>query len=217
MSDIEMAKKKEEETPIVEVDELEIEESNDLPETFETPVEENVVDVAKAMVFDIADLEGVGAIRKKRLEASGITNPMDLVVIGPTEITEITGMDRDQAEKICKVAREYLEKNSIMKKSFQKATDTLKYRQREVDKNRIDTGCTSLNTLLGGGIEPQAITEFYGLYGCGKTQCCLTAAVMAQLPRDQGGLNGSVIWVDTEGTFRPERIRDIVIERGLVP
>ena len=219
MSDIEMAKKKkqEEETPIVEVDELEIEESNELPETFETPVEENVVDVAKAMIFDIADLEGVGAIRKKRLEASGITNPMDLVVIGPTEITEITGMDRDQAEKICKVAREYLEKNSIMKKSFQKATDTLKYRQREVDKNRIDTGCTSLNTLLGGGIEPQAITEFYGLYGCGKTQCCLTAAVMAQLPREQGGLNGSVIWVDTEGTFRPERIRDIVIERGLVP
>lgn len=110
MSDIEMEKKKDEETPTVEVDELEIEESNELPETFETPVEENVVDVAKAMVFDIADLEGVGAVRKKRLEASGITNPMDLVVIGPTEITEITGMDRDQAEKICKVAREYLEK-----------------------------------------------------------------------------------------------------------
>jgi len=177
----------------------------------------SITEVAKALDFDIADLEGVGAVRKKRLEESGISTPMDLVVIGPTEIAEVTGMDKSQADKICRVAREYLEKNDILRKSFQKASDTLKYRERQINTNRISTGCNSLNELLGGGFEPQAVTEFYGIYGCGKTQICHTAAVMAQLPRDQGGLNGEVIWIDTEGTFRPERIRDIVVERGLVP
>jgi len=176
-----------------------------------------IAEVSKALDFDIADLEGVGAVRKKRLEESGISTPMDLVVIGPTEIAEVTGMDKSQADKICRVAREYLEKNDILRKSFQKASDTLKYRERQINTNRISTGCNSLNELLGGGFEPQAVTEFYGIYGCGKTQICHTAAVMAQLPRDQGGLNGEVIWIDTEGTFRPERIRDIVVERGLVP
>ena len=78
-------------------------------------------------------------------------------------------------------------------------------------------GVMHLNKLLGGGFEPQAVTEFYGVYGSGKTQICHTAAVMAQLPKEQGGLNGDVIWIDTEGTFRPERIKDIVIERELVP
>jgi len=176
-----------------------------------------IAEVSKALDFDIADLEGVGAVRKKRLEESGISTPMDLVVIGPTEIAEVTGMDKSQADKICRVAREYLEKNDILRKSFQKASDTLKYRERQINTNRISTGCNSLNELLGGGFEPQAVTEFYGIYGCGKTQICHTAAVMAQLPRDQGGLNGEVIWIDTESTFRPERIRDIVVERGLVP
>ena len=177
----------------------------------------SITEVAKALDFDIADLEGVGAVRKKRLEESGISTPMDLVVIGPTEIAEVTGMDKSQADKICRVAREYLERNDILRKSFQKASDTLKYRERQINTNRISTGCNSLNELLGGGFEPQAVTEFYGIYGCGKTQICHTAAVMAQLPRDQGGLNGEVIWIDTESTFRPERIRDIVVERGLVP
>ena len=177
----------------------------------------SITEVAKALDFDIADLEGVGAVRKKRLEEAGISTPMDLVVIGPTEIAEVTGMDKSQADKICRVAREYLERNDILRKSFQKASDTLKYRERQINTNRISTGCNSLNELLGGGFEPQAVTEFYGIYGCGKTQICHTAAVMAQLPRDQGGLNGEVIWIDTEGTFRPERIRDIVVERGLVP
>lgn len=171
----------------------------------------------EAIVFDIADLEGVGAVRKKRLEDAGISDPMALVVKGPTEIAEITGLDLDQAEKICRTAREYLQEGNFIKKSFQSARQTMEHRKEEIDKHRISLGCKSLDDLLGGGIEPQAITEFYGLYGCGKTQVCLTAAVMAQLTKSQGGLNGKVIWIDTEGTFRPERIEEIVIERGLVP
>jgi len=174
-------------------------------------------DIAKAIEFDIGDLDGVGAVRKARLNEAGINNPMDLLVHGPVEIAEITGMDREQAETVVAVAREYLKEKKVMQKTFQTGREKLGFRKTIIDKNRITTGCKTLDDLLGGGFEPQAVTEFYGVYGSGKTQICHTAAVMAQLPKAQGGLNGEVIWIDTENTFRPERIKDIVIARGLVP
>ena len=184
----------------------------------EIPTEENTKnEVAESAEFDIGDLEGVGAVRKQRLLDAGITNPMDLVVRGPVEISEITGMDRDIAENVVSKAREFMIDRQVMQKTFQTGREKLDYRKKRIDANRISSGCNSLNTLLGGGFEPQAVTEFYGVYGSGKTQICHTAAVMAQLPKEQGGLNGDVIWIDTEGTFRPERIKDIVIERELVP
>jgi DNA repair protein RadA len=70
-------------------------------------------------------------------------------------------------------------------------------------------GSEKLDELLGGGIETQAMTEFIGEYGVGKTQICLTLCVKAQLPIEKGGLNGTVVYVDTEGTFMPERIFQI--------
>ncbi len=68
--------------------------------------------------------------------------------------------------------------------------------------------------LLAGGIETQAVTEFYGEFGSGKTQICHTLCVLTQMPSDQGGLNGQVVYVDTENTFRPERIAEIARARG---
>jgi DNA repair protein RadA len=182
----------------------------------DVPVDVND-EVAEAAEFDIGDLEGIGAVRKARLQEHNINNPMDLMVRGPIEIAEITGLERDQAEKLVQTAIDFMKERGVMEKTFQTGREKLEYRKKKIDANRISTGCKSLDNLLGGGFEPQAVTEFYGVYGSGKTQICHTAAVMAQLPRDQGGLNGEVIWIDTEGTFRPERVRDIVIERGLVP
>jgi len=184
------------------------------PKADSTDVDKEVADAAE---FDIGDLEGVGAVRKARLAAANINNPMDLMVRGPIEVAEITGLDRDAAEKLVQTAIDFLTERGIMEKTFQSGRDKLNFRKKKIDKNRISTGCDALNTLLGGGFEPQAVTEFYGVYGSGKTQICHTAAVMAQLPRDQGGLDGEVIWIDTEATFRPERILDIVIERELIP
>jgi DNA repair protein RadA len=66
------------------------------------------------------------------------------------------------------------------------------------------------NEMMGGGIETQSITEMYGEFGSGKTQVAHQLAVNVQLPREQGGLNGSVIIIDTENTFRPERIQQMV-------
>ena len=82
---------------------------------------------------------------------------------------------------------------------------------------KCSTGSKNLDKLLGGGIETQAITEFIGEFGTGKTQICLTLSVIAQLPPEKGGLNGNVVYMDTEGTFIPERVFEIANALGLDP
>jgi DNA repair protein RadA len=108
---------------------------------------------------------------------------------------------QDAARKlICtefKTAQEFYEKRKNMKRST--------------------TGSEKLNEALGGGVETQALTELIGEYGSGKTQICLMLSVTAQLPFEKGGLNGNVAFIDTEGTFMPERIYQIASARGLDP
>ncbi|MEK6926852.1 MAG: DNA repair and recombination protein RadA [Nanoarchaeota archaeon] len=50
-----------------------------------------------------------------------------------------------------------------------------------------------------------------------NTQLGLTLAVNVQLPKEQGGVNGKAVFIDTEGTFRPERIRQIAEGMGANP
>ena len=73
----------------------------------------------------------------------------------------------------------------------------------------MTTGCDELNHLFGGGIESSAITEFAGEFRTGKTQLCLTLCVTSFLPRAIGGGEGRAMFLDTEGTFRPERLGPI--------
>lgn len=91
--------------------------------------------------------------------------------------------------------------------------DRILERRRLVGK--ISTGSKNLNELLGGGMETQSIMELYGEFGSGKTQVAHQMAVNVQLPTEMGGLHGSVIIIDTENTFRPERIAQMV--KGLPP
>lgn len=88
---------------------------------------------------------------------------------------------------------------------------------REERKNmaRLSTGSKELDRILGGGVETGSITEIFGEFCCGKTQICHTMSVIAQLPPEHGGNNGRVLYLDTEGTFRPERIQQIASCRGL--
>merc|ERR1740131_742312 len=80
---------------------------------------------------------------------------------------------------------------------------------------KLSTGASALDELLGGGVESCSITEFFGEFRCGKTQICHALAVMAQLPPNMGGANGKVVYIDTEGTFRPERLRQIAEAKGV--
>ncbi|KAF6243709.1 DNA repair and recombination protein RadA [Nitrosopumilus sp. b1] len=157
------------------------------------------------MVEDLRldSLEGVGPVTTRKLTDAGIHNIMDLIVRGPVEIAEITGMEKDTADKIVNKARQQLVEEGLIAKDFVSATDIYKRRQ---DIGKITTGTNCLDTLLDGGLETQALTEVYGEFGCGKTQFCHTMCVNVQKPKEEGGLDGGVLYIDTENTFRPERI-----------
>jgi DNA repair protein RadA len=157
-------------------------------------------------------LDGVGPVTTKKLTDAGIHNIMDLIVRGPVDVSEVTGMDRETAEKIVTKARQVLMEQGLITKDFVTATEIYKRRQ---DIGKISTGTQCLDELLDGGIETQALTEVYGEFGSGKTQLCLTMCVMVQKSKEEGGLGGGVLYIDTENTFRPERIVSIAQAKGM--
>ncbi len=81
----------------------------------------------------------------------------------------------------------------------------------------LSTGAPNLDELLGGGLRPPLVLELAGPPASGKTQLCHQLAVMVQLPREKGGLAGKALYIDTEGTFRPERLASMARYRGLDP
>ena len=159
-------------------------------------------------------LEGVGPVTTKKLTDAGIHNIMDLLVRGPVEVAEITGMDKETAEKIVNKARQQLVEEGLIEKDFVSATEIYKRRQ---DIGKISTGTNCLDLLFDGGVETQALTEVYGEFGSGKTQFCHTMCVNVQKPKEQGGQEGGVLYIDTENTFRPERIVSIAKANGMDP
>lgn len=164
--------------------------------------------------FDLSDLEGVGPVTKKKLEDAGINNLMDLIVRGPVELGEISSMTSETCEKIVTIARKQLAEKGTITKDFASAAEIYKRRQ---NIGRITTSTDSLDNLLGGGVETQAVTEVFGEFGSGKTQFCHTMCVMAQKSIEEGGLEGNVLYIDTEGTFRPERIITIAQAHNMDP
>jgi DNA repair protein RadA len=168
------------------------------------------------MVDDIRldSLDGVGPVTTKKLSDAGIHNIYDLVIRGPVDVAEVTGMDRDTADKIVTKARHLLMEQGLITKDFVTATEIYK---RRLDIGKITTGTQCLDDLLDGGLETQALTEVYGEFGSGKTQFCLTMCVMAQKTKEEGGLDGAVLYIDTENTFRPERIVSIAKAKGMEP
>ena len=111
-------------------------------------------------------------------------------------------------------AQKLLRDSKVLEKEFVTADTVLEKRRSML---RCSTGSTALDELLLGGIETQAVTEFYGEFGSGKSQICHTLCAVAKQPVESGGLDSSTIYIDTEGTFRPERIQEIARARGYDP
>lgn len=91
------------------------------------------------------------------------------------------------------------------------------YFERRKDLVYISSGSKALDTLLHGGLETGSITEIFGEFRTGKTQICHTLCVTAQMPIEQGGGAGMAMYIDTEGTFRPERLVAIAKRYDLDP
>lgn len=164
--------------------------------------------------FDLDTIDEIGPATKSRLEESGFKSIKDLIVRGPADIAEATGMDIEKSNYLCNKARIKLEEMGIIDKSFVTATKLYEKRKQE---ERISTGSKNLDDLFVGGIETGSLTEIYGEYGTGKTQLCHTLSILVQQSKSKGGLNGKAIYVDSENTFRPERIVSIASARDLDP
>ena len=160
-----------------------------------------------AKIKEVADLPGVGEKNAEKLKNAGYLNLMSIAAASPKELCEIAELGEGTAAKIIAVARDELDIG------FETATKVMEKRQQV---GRITTGSKSLDMLLGGsGIETGATTEFHGAYGSSKTQVGHQLAVNVQLPTEAGGLEGRCLYIDTEATFRPERIRQMAESLGL--
>ncbi|MDR2700706.1 MAG: DNA repair and recombination protein RadA [Nitrososphaerota archaeon] len=155
----------------------------------------------------IEDLPGVGPATAQKLRELGYHTIESLAMATIREL-EPVGISEKKALQVIQAAR------SSIGVSFIRADQLLKQRQNVA---RLSTGSKALDKLVDGGLETQTITEFYGEYGCGKSQVCHQICVNVQLPIEKGGLNGGVLYVDTENTFRLERIVQMSTHLGLDP
>ncbi|MDR4490101.1 DNA repair and recombination protein RadA [Candidatus Nitrosocosmicus sp. SS] len=145
---------------------------------------------------------------------AGFGSLKDIVIDGPNALSTRSGISKDDSLFIYNQAISFLESIGIVEKRFVRAT-ALYDRRKKISK--ISTGSKNFDNLLGGGIEANAITEVYGEFGTGKTQLCHTVCVTVQLDQNHGGLNGGALYIDTENTFRPERIAAISSLRNQDP
>jgi meiotic recombination protein DMC1 len=164
--------------------------------------EEVSMEVEETYYHEIDKLQamGINAADIAKLKQSGINTIMAVIMCPRKEILNIKGITDAKAEKIYEAAQK-LETGGFI--------TGMEVIQKRSKVKRITTGSKVLNTLLGGGVETMSITEAFGEFRTGKTQIANTIAVTAQLPIADGGGQGKVIYIDTEGTFRPERIAKI--------
>ena len=150
----------------------------------------------------IDDLPGVGPAIAEKLTDSGYTDMMSIAVSSPKELSDVADIGETVAAKIIQAARKTADVGS-----FETGVALLERRSKV---GCITTGSKSFDELMGGkGFESQAITEFFGEFGSGKTQIVHQMCVNAQLPEEKGGLNSHVFYIDTENTFRPDRIKQM--------
>jgi DNA repair protein RadA len=152
-----------------------------------------------------------------KLKMAGIQSVFDLAISIPHQLVDIndgmlTGTDEHAALELVTKAKRALVDSGLLYKDFSTAQEILDRRRNLL---RCTTGSAKLDSFLKGGIETQAITEIAGEFGSGKSQICYTLCVTANTPLDRKGLSGNVIFIDTENTFRSERIFQIAEHRGI--
>jgi len=164
---------------------------------------ETVMEV-KVREKKIQDLPGVGAATAEKLESAGYRDMMAVAVATIGELVETAGVSDAVARKMINAARD------SMKMGFETGMEVLKKRELVC---KLSTGSESFDTLMGGGFETNAITECFGEFGSGKTQIGHILAVNT-LKEDP---DAYVVYLDTENTFRPERITQLAHGAGIDP
>ncbi len=154
---------------------------------------------------DLETLPGVGPATADKLHDAGFDSFQSLAVASPSALSNTADVGESTAADIVRAARDAADIGGF------ETGSTVLERRNEIGK--LSWHIDEVDDLLGGGMETQSITEVYGEFGSGKSQVTHQMAVNVQLPKEVGGLHGCAIFVDSEDTFRPERIDDMV--RGL--
>lgn len=162
-----------------------------------------------AIRMTVEDLPGVGPATAEKLKENGYEDLMSIAVASPSDIAEKCDVGEGVAQKIINAARKLADVGGF--------ETGFEVQERRKTVSKIHTGSKAFDELLGGGIETQSITEFYGEFGSCKTQFALQLAVNVQRKAADGGLEGHVVYIDTENTFRPERITQMAEAYGMDP
>ena len=164
--------------------------------------------VEEKKVQSVEDLPGVGPATVEKLSNAGYSDLLSIAVATPGELIGVAEISETTAKKVIAIARANLQMD------FESGEEIMEKRNNVI---KITTGSSNVNNLFDGGIETGAITECYGQYGSGKSQIAHIMAVTCQLSRDKGGAEGMAVFIDTENTFRPERIIQLAKGAGLDP
>ena len=157
----------------------------------------------------IEDLPGVGPATAEKLREAGFEELLAIAVMSPMELAEQAELGEAVSSKIIQAAKKLANIGGFI------SGNALLERRKTVQK--LTSGTSAMDELLGGGFETQSICEVFGEFGSGKTQIGHQLAVNTILPTSQGGLNGEVFYIDTEDTFRPERMAQMAEAVGMDP
>jgi len=157
----------------------------------------------------VEDLPGVGPATADKLKEAGYDDLMSIAVSSPSTLVEAADIGEATAIKIISAAKKFADVGGFI------TGDVVMERRNEVSK--LTSASRALDELLGGGLESGAITEFYGEFGSGKTQITHQLCVTNFRPEEDGGQNAHSIFIDTENTFRPERIVQMSMAFDLDP
>lgn len=149
---------------------------------------------------------GISATDVKKLVAAGFNTVESIAYATNKSLLAIKGVSEAKAAKLQAEAAKLVPMGFTTASEFHRSRGNLL---------QLTTGSKELDKLLGGGIETGSITEIFGEFRTGKTQLCHTLCVTCQLPPEQGGGSGKALYIDTEGTFRPERLIKVAERFGL--
>lgn len=164
--------------------------------------------VAYTAVENLAD-HGIAANDIQKLSDAGYHTIESIAHATSRKLAEVKGISEAKVTKLKDIA-----KNLAPDMDFKTAADALEDRKSIV---LLTTGSVEVDKLLEGGIETGSITEVYGEFRTGKTQLCHTLCITCQMPANNGGAEGKAMYIDTEGSFRPERLSAIAERFGLDP